>query len=340
MYEDIYENYNQERYIHYRYVPTGEYEIIPTKRDDKIINARKPILEKKEITFEDIKSLSLDDFGQDVRTCAEDFTFVHNYLYDYWGAIMGTDAIATYLHLKRYCYGKKDFCFPDMEMIQFKMKKGSKNTIIKSMTILEEYGFIAKILRRDKQRNNADSSPFFKIRRYIPLLSDELINELPEKLKVEHDKFIANSNGIILDEDFDSKQIFNRLLQNSKSIKSKKDDEKQLELKRKGKIYEYVISTLNNDEHEHWFMILNHISKKLSKPSFDTWFTKTIIILNQEQSNVKVICSNNFSRDWIQERYRELVISAINEIFYNGDLTEIFTYECLLLDEYIDHHLK
>ncbi|MDP4086575.1 MAG: DnaA N-terminal domain-containing protein [Bacillota bacterium] len=340
MNEDIYENYKADRYIHYRLVPTGEYEIIPTKRDGKVINIRKPILEKRKVSFEEIKALNLDDFGRDVRTCAEDFTFIHNYLYDYWGAIMGSDAISTYLHLKRYVYGKKDFCFPDMEIIQLKMKKGSKNTIIKAMNTLEEYGFITKILRIDKERHNADSSPFFKLRRYIPLLSEELINQLPEKLRNEHDKFIASTNGIILDESYDSEQIVNQLLEKSSSIKSKNKKERLDELKRQGKLYEFIVSTLSSEQHDNWFLILHELSSKISKPSFETWFSKTIILLDQELKNVKVITANSFNQDWIQERYKLLILQIINDKFYTGmytqeNLKQPFSFECLLFDEYI-----
>lgn len=340
MNEDIYESYKADRYIHYRLIPTGEYDIIPTKRNGKVINVRKPILEKKKVSFEEIKALNLDNYGQDVRTCADDFTFVHNYLYDYWGAILGTDAVAVYLHLKRYCYGKRDYCFPDMEIIQAKMKKGSRNTIIKAMDTLEEYGFITKILRKDRENKNSDSSPFFKVRRYIPLLSEDLITQLPEKLKKEHDKFIANANGIVLDERTKTEEIISQLLKNADSMKSKNQKEKERELKRQGKLFEYILSNLSSCDHENWLIILREISSKISKPSYDTWFSQTIILLDQEKANVKIICNNHFSRDWIKDRYKDLIINIIRDKFFNESSLINITFECLLLAEYIEFNIE
>lgn len=337
MINDFYESYNADRYVHYRSVPTGEYEVIPSKRNGKIISVRKPILEKKEISFDEIKSLNLDNYGQDVRTCPEDFSFVHNYLYDYWGAILGTDAIAAYLHLKRYCYGKKDYCFPDMEIIQAKMKKGSRNTVINAMEILEEYGFITKILRYDKERNNAHSSPFFKVRRYIPLLSEELIQQLPEKLRKEHDEFIASTNGIVLENHTNSEVIINQLLQKAKSMKSHQLTNKQEELKRQGKLFEYILSTLSSKEHENWIQVLREISTKISKPSFDTWFSQSIILLNVETAHLSVICPNLFARDWIQDRYKDIIKEVIHEMNDNI-LVEDLVMSCQTYEEYVKNH--
>lgn len=334
IYEDIYEGYKKERYIHYRLLFTGEHEIVPSKRivnnEPSIINVRKPILEKQKISFEDIKELSLDDYGQDVRTCAEDFTLIHNYLFDYWGAIMGTDAVSIYQHLKRYCYGKRDYCFPDMEMIQLKMKKGSRNTIIKGMNVLEDYGFITKIYRKDKERNNADASPFFKIRKYVPLLSQDLINLLPEKLRNEHDKFMAQANGIVLSEHVTSKaEYLEKLMSTAEVMKSKSQIDKEKALIRKGKVYEYIVSTLNDEQLEVWHSLLHDLSEILSKPSFETWFSKTIILYSD--STITVVCQNEFSRDWINERYKN-IISDIVRNKYQVDIPMFSTY---LYDEFI-----
>lgn len=340
MHEDIYENYKADKYIHYRHVHTGQYDIVPTKRNGKVISVRKPIMEKKIISFEEIKALNLDNYGQDVRTCAEDFSFVHNYLFDYWGAILGTDAIAAYLHLKRYCFGKKDFCFPDMEMIQAKMKKGSRNTVIKAMEVLEEYGFITKILRKNKENNNADASPFFKIRRYIPLLSEELIQQLPEKLRIEHDKFLAEANGIILEENTNFEEVIGRLLKNSDSMKSKKQKDKENELKRQGKLFEYILTRLSSEEHENWLILLRALNQKISKPSFDTWFSNTILLLNEDKTNIKVICNNHFIKDWIQDRYKDVLIETIQETFSELQFSTVsISIECLLIDEYIKEYI-
>lgn len=339
MNEDIYENYNADRYIHYRLVPTGDYNIVPAKRNGKVISTRRPILEKREISFEEIKELNLDNYGQDVRTCAEDFSFIHNYFFDYWGSIIGTDAVVTYLHLKRYCYGNRDFCFPDMEIIQAKMKKGSRNTVIKAMDTLEEFGFITKILRKDKLNKNADSSPFFKIRRYIPLLSEELLQLLPEKLRKEHDKFVAKTNGIVLEEHTHAQEIINQLLEKARSFNSNKAPNKEDDLKRQGKLYEYAISKMTGTQHENWLRILKALSTKISKPSLDTWFSQTILLLDVSSSHLTVISPNYYYRDWIEERYKDILSSIISDQYEEISRADL-KIECILLDEYIKSRLE
>lgn len=65
-------------------------------------------------------------------------------------------------------------------------------------------------------------------------------------------------------------------------------------------------------ENECWTQILHIISDKISKPSFDTWFkgTKGIIVENK----ITVICNNEFQRDWLEERYRELISATAEEV--------------------------
>ncbi|MFD1609832.1 DnaA N-terminal domain-containing protein [Oceanobacillus luteolus] len=327
---DLYSNYNEDRYIHFRYVPTGEYEIVESKRNGKIIHNRKPILEKQKLSFEDVKALNLDNYGQDVRTAAEDFTLIHNYLLDFWGAVMGSEAVMIYIHLKRYCYGGKDFCFPNMETIRRKMKKGSKATIIKYMDILEEHGFIAKINRIDKKRNNGFASPFFKVRRYIPLLSQDLIEQLPKEIQEEHDKFLARANGIDLDENFDPEVFINDLMKSSQVMKSNHQKDKEETLKQQGKMKEYILSQLSTEQQERWMMIQQDLESKISKPSFDVWIRDSIIVIDIEKQAVRIYCQNTFVVDWMRKSYKQMIVESIKDIF---DI-DIKHYECMQYEEY------
>lgn len=326
---NFYESYNAERYIHYRLVETGEFENVETKRGAGVLNVRKPILVKHVVSFEDVKKINLDDYGLDVRTHAGSFTQIHNYFLDFWGSILGSDAVALFMHLKRYCYGElKDFCFPNIELIQFKMKKGSKNTILKNLELLEKYGFIAKILRMDVERNNALSSSFIKIRRYIPVLSQELIDSLPNRLKQEHDEFIANANGIILNEDFSVKEAVRDLIETAVVMKSKSQETKEKELKREGRLLEYTMSQLNDVEIEEWKLILDHIKDLLGKPSFDTWFSRTVLKVKQDSGEVVALCPNTFCSEWIRTRHADLIKQAASTVFQKDFLgVTCYTYE-------------
>lgn len=310
---DLYANYNASRYVHFRSVPTGEYEIVEEKRNGKIIPLRKRIFEKQKLSFEDVKALNLDNYGLDVRTAAEDFTLIHNYLLNFWSAIMGSEAVMVYIHLKSYCYFGKDFCFPDMETIQFKMKKGSRTTINKYMDILEDYGFIAKIQRIDTERNNGFSTPFFKVRRYIPFLSQELIETLPAKLKMEHDKFLAKANGIDLSDTLDTEAFVQDLMQSAEVMKSNNQKSKEEELKKAGLLKEYILSQLTTDEQEAWLMILQAIETKVSKPSFDTWIRPSIILVIEQQQKLKIFAPSDFVVDWVRREYKEILKTAVEE---------------------------
>lgn len=65
-------------------------------------------------------------------------------------------------------------------------------------------------------------------------------------------------------------------------------------------------------ENESWIQILHIISNKISKPSFDTWIKGTKGII--EENKITVICNNEFQRDWLEERYRELISATAEEV--------------------------
>lgn len=332
MNEDIYENYNDERYIHYRLIPTGEFDIIPQKRHGKEINVRRPIFEKRKVSFEEIKALNLDDYGQDVRTCAEDFQLIHNYFFDYWGSILGSTAVVLYLHLKRYCYGKRDYCFPNVPIIQEKMKIGSRSTINDNIATLEQYGFISKILRKDTERNNTDSSPFYKVRRYIPLLSEDLVYQLPDRLREEHDNFIANTKGITLEANMNTDKIIDNLMKDAEVMKSKSQEEKEESLKRQGKLKEYIFSIMSGEVQEDWFILLHSLKTRVSIPSFATWFKNSVIMIDKNTKSLIVVCDSSLSKDWIANNYKDMIIEEVRNSF-NFNL---ISFDCITYNEYID----
>lgn len=331
MQHDFYEGYNADRYIHYRLIPTGKFEIINTVRNGKELPLRREIFEKRILQFDEIKELNLDNNGLDVRTSGDDFTLIHNYLLDFWGAIIGSEALALYSHLKRYCFGPKDFCFPNMDVIAAKMKK-TRNTVVKYLDILEEYGFILKINRLDKERNNGDSSPFFKIRRYIPLLSLELIEVLPDFLKVEHDKFLAKCNGIELNEKISSYELVEDLIKNGETIKTKKNSKKLEQLKMEQNYREYLLKIMKPDDVQLWAEFLRAIEKKVSKPSFETWFQHSLLFMDRNHnSKIHLVFQNNFAKEHTEQRLQSLLRETLNSNFNveNDNELEInfITYE-------------
>jgi chromosomal replication initiator protein len=62
-----------------------------------------------------------------------------------------------------------------------------------------------------------------------------------------------------------------------------------------------------------WDAALGNIEKKISKPSFDTWLKSTKA--HSLQGDLLVITApNEFARDWLEERYSNLISSILAEI--------------------------
>jgi len=62
-----------------------------------------------------------------------------------------------------------------------------------------------------------------------------------------------------------------------------------------------------------WNAALYNIEKKISKPSFDTWLksTKAHSLTDNE---LIVSAQNEFARDWLEERYSQLITTILKEI--------------------------
>lgn len=300
---DLYKDYRHERYIHYRQVRTGKFISEEVKGKDVRM---KPVLEQRKIPFEEIKSLRLDMYGTlTPQLDTEDFTLVSNYLLDFWGACIGNDAVQVYLHLKRYAYGKKDFCFPDIEMIALKMGK-SRNTIKKYLNILEEHHFIAIFLRRDATDNNRDVSPFFKIRRFIPLITSEMYESLHPKLKAGHDRFMKAYQELQLTNELTEKNaIVNEMVIEKELLANKKQMERIQAMIQEGKKYDYIRKNISEESLEATDIFLEVVKRKVSKPSFDTWISQLLFIRSSED-RWTVACPNEFAKDWLEMKYEQL----------------------------------
>ncbi|MDC3413530.1 hypothetical protein NC797_16935 [Aquibacillus sp. 3ASR75-11] len=77
-------------------------------------------------------------------------------------------------------------------------------------------------------------------------------------------------------------------------------------------------------ENELWTKVLNLVSHKMSRPSFETWF-KTSKAIKEEKRWV-IISESEFTRDWLEQRYSDLVKEAIFEIT-NESPELVFTFK-------------
>lgn len=335
--KDYYKDYKHEKYAHYRQVKVDGLNPQEVSAESGRRTRFNPKLEKRVIPFEEIKELKLDKYG---TLCpqldTEDYIIVSNYLLDFWGASIGSDAVTLYLHLKRYAYGKRDFCFPDIEIISLKMGK-SVNTVKKYLGILEEHHFIAKFNRYDITDNNREVSPFFKIRRYVPLITDEMYSELPKKLRDMHDEFMSEYSELTLTNELTERQAVVNEIVIGKEIIANKETRQQIKaIIEEHDKYEYIMENISEKDRLVTTRIHRELSMRVSKPSYETWISK-LVFINIDNGHWVLCCANQFVKDWISNRYEDLIrkISSDTDLIGYED-----KFEYHLMDTIIEKMFK
>ncbi|EJR63181.1 hypothetical protein IIO_02278 [Bacillus cereus VD115] len=79
-----------------------------------------------------------------------------------------------------------------------------------------------------------------------------------------------------------------------------------------------------------WNEVKEKIRPQISKPSYETWFSKTTVYL--EDDLLTIYCPNEFARDWLESHYKELIFNTLREMFNT-------TFE-IQFDEFIDKPSK
>ncbi|WP_028550662.1 chromosomal replication initiator protein DnaA [Paenibacillus sp. UNC451MF] len=77
---------------------------------------------------------------------------------------------------------------------------------------------------------------------------------------------------------------------------------------------------MESHPNEQWQQVLSIIQTRLSKPSYETWFTSTRAVIFNE-SKVVICAPNNFAREWLENRYTKLIKDTIFD--YIGKPTEV-----------------
>lgn len=62
-----------------------------------------------------------------------------------------------------------------------------------------------------------------------------------------------------------------------------------------------------------WNKALSNIEKKISKPSFETWL-KSTKAHSLQGDTLTITAPNEFARDWLEERYSQLISGILYEI--------------------------
>ncbi len=299
---------------------------------------------------DEVKKFTLDSYGESIPYIDGELTIFNNYYWDFWGHYLTAEGTSLYGHLKRYAYGDKDWCFPNLDLIAAKMDK-SRKTVLTYLDILERYGFAFKFGVLNETRKNVEESPVFKIRKQVPLLTKKLIygdpeivipedapphiqkalkreqKGLPLLLRKEHEKFVEKhlkSNAAEkLEKEIDFEKVYSAWLQFGEILKQNKSKEKFIPNAQAKLVVEM-------NEHEKILLkfILEQAGNSFSKPSYETWFKD--IRLKIDEKTYTIFTPNAFSRDWLKEKYSNFIQNCITQI---EDQIDTLTFEIYGLDQ-------
>lgn len=272
-----------------------------------------PVMEKKYFQEEDVRTFSLDTYSMNLPIEEGNITILHNYMLDYWSHFLGAEGIALYLHLRRFCY-TKDYCWPKLDTLAFRLNK-APNTVRKYLDLLEFYGFIYRFYVENEAKKKAKETPIYKVKKQFPFLPKSLIDELPPPLREEHETFVITlaqkhrGLTIELDEKLMYQEVYEQLEANAEPDLSVVEGARQQMLH---------LQTLRQKQspidQSTWEKVLQSFlnetnSKRLSKPSFETWFAKSLAVF--EGDTVTLYFPNEFNRDWVEKTYRDFILDHL-----------------------------
>lgn len=314
--------YKKDEYIHFIYEKTGETKKVKAKNESE---RDKPKHNLIEIPFSHIEAMNLNNRGEVVPYSAKNVINFSRYMAWYWCPIIGADACMLYMHLTEYC-DDTDICYPKLQELADKMKR-SKPTITKLLAVLEENNFLVVIHRLNRLANNKETSPIYKLRQTIPLLSKEQYRMLPEKLQDKHDDFMDKYGKYANQElfAFDSSETWNELVGSGEKIISKSTRKKIRDIMYKEQDREYLLTNLEDNVKTDDFH--NELMQLVSKPTFDMMYKDTMTVL-ESPLIAHVIVPSEDTRDYLKESETQLnkLITACRNLF--GDSVadiEIYT---------------
>jgi chromosomal replication initiation ATPase DnaA len=87
---------------------------------------------------------------------------------------------------------------------------------------------------------------------------------------------------------------------------------------------------------ELWSEALSKISEKISKPSFETWLANTSAEIHHDV--IVVNASNQFAADWIEVRYKELIMNTVRELTGKSFEIEVISADRQLNEKLLPTH--
>lgn len=302
--------------IYFRFVDTEEKAPFTRLRENKETGTKeiqafeKTVNDKRYYTEEEVKKFSLERLRDPLPKEHGNFTGVDNYFLDFWGPILGYQATMVFIHLLRYCYGGKDSCFPDLDTMAAKLKM-SIPTVRKYLEVLEKFGFIMRFWVQNPDNHNLMESCVYKVRRTVPMLSQEEVESLPDELKQLHEDYLEElmeSHEITLRESYDTVGAYKDFEEQGRRVESPKTAKAEdLQVYYDARLNRYTDQRKPEDI-KLWQETLSRMSKKITPSSMENWFTQSFCVANpKDQSDITIVCKNSFIKEWIETRYKALL---------------------------------
>ncbi|MGG1147014.1 hypothetical protein [Bacillus wiedmannii] len=320
--------YDPTDYTHYRIVNTGQLTEI-NRKTRAGENVKKFITEEHIINYDDVMQIDLDNVGINIRTNAHDYILTDKYLIRYWLPILGANAVMTYQILLGYCIAQ-DFVWHELSDYQDELGV-SRPTLNKALDILEEHAFILRVWRKNNKNENCKTSPLIKVRQYIPLLSEELVDQLPKRLKESHAEYIEKKTKVTTSQEKGyASNMLNQLLENATIAKKNAKDDYQHVLLKEGNYTLYLLNKLTPQQLESAKHFEQSYQGIMERSVFETWFSKSVMYYDEEKNTFY----GYFKDVWSKERFNlySSYINLFTQQKYGKEPAEIHTYSFENLD--------
>ncbi|MDO6657460.1 DnaA N-terminal domain-containing protein [Anaerobacillus sp. 1_MG-2023] len=311
------------KYRYYRLAPSDVVTEVPrtiqrkhgTKKQN--VSVRQP--KKEYYSEESIMRFELESHSKLLPDLNGNKTIVNNYLLRFWGpsfdSRIGGIVAYTYIILSSYCWDK-DYTWIGLDTIT-KQLTCSKTSARKYLDILEKAGFIIRFWREQDDDTRMNGTILIKVRRSLPLLSREQYNALPKSLRKEHDRFlrkIKRESQVEYDLSHNYHEVYEQLRSEVISVKNPTGILKE-EIQRLDEYqeeYDVAKNKMSTTEERLWVTVLTALSEHMSKPSYDTWFSKSLGYRDENHRWV-VYLPNQFSCDWVERKYSDLILAIMKE---------------------------
>jgi len=337
------EEKSKPKFKYFRIVDTDKKEPVVRTIKGKVQKYEKTITERVYFEPKDVFSFNLEDVT--ISVSVDDgggFTQYHNYIW-LWTQFIGGMSTLTYMAIRKYLFDYIDrqgtpeefIAFPPLDEICKRIGVKDRNTLNGYLDVLEQYGFLYRFWtaidmhdHQGKSNGSKDTGLVFIIRKKIPLLPDDLVEKLSDEDRKYHNKIknLIGKSGIVISCEEEYKAHYKRHLKDllekgvfTLSNGKKKNtyvyiEDGQLVAKPKEEIHHEIKSEeLKQEDIVFWKEVLDSLSKKISKPSFETWFGNTLAY--RKDKNLIVLAPNQFACDWIDTRYKEILDELIQTEF-------------------------